>query len=177
VAYKIATVETYPGWGYMLANGATTVWERWEKANGGGMNSHNHPMLGSISAWFYRALAGLRLDPAARGASHFIIRPAMVSGVNRASASLPTVRGTASIAWQRNNKKITMQVEIPANSRATLCVPLTSGQNKSTVLLDGKAIWSAGKTASTVTGLEIQSQDDHYLTLAAGSGSYLLISE
>lgn len=40
-AYKIATQTTYPSWGYMLANGATTLWERWEYATGGSMNSHN----------------------------------------------------------------------------------------------------------------------------------------
>jgi len=63
VAFLIAAQETYPGWGYMLANGATTLWERWELATGGGMNSHNHPMLGSVGAWFYRAVAGIQADP------------------------------------------------------------------------------------------------------------------
>jgi alpha-L-rhamnosidase len=28
LAYRIATQETHPNWGYMLANGATTLWER-----------------------------------------------------------------------------------------------------------------------------------------------------
>ena len=34
LALKVATQETYPSWGYMLANGATTLWERWELATG-----------------------------------------------------------------------------------------------------------------------------------------------
>ncbi len=50
IAVAIATQTTYPGWGWMLANGATTLWERWELLTGGGMNSHNHPMLGSVGA-------------------------------------------------------------------------------------------------------------------------------
>ena len=60
---QIASQETYPSWGFMLANGATTLWERWELVTGGGMNSHNHPMLGSVSAWFYRFIAGIQTDP------------------------------------------------------------------------------------------------------------------
>jgi len=47
VAFNLAVQTTYPSWGFMLANGATTVWERWENKTGSGMNSHNHPML-----WF-----------------------------------------------------------------------------------------------------------------------------
>jgi len=27
VIYKVATVATYPGWGYMIEEGATTIWE------------------------------------------------------------------------------------------------------------------------------------------------------
>lgn len=30
LAYKLATQTTYPSWGYMLKEGATTLWERWE---------------------------------------------------------------------------------------------------------------------------------------------------
>lgn len=38
-AYKIATCESYPGWGYMVREGATTLWEQWENLAGPGMNS------------------------------------------------------------------------------------------------------------------------------------------
>jgi alpha-L-rhamnosidase len=59
VAYKTATQKSYPSWGYMVAEGATTLWERWEKLTGQSMNSHNHIMFGSIDAWFYKYLGGL----------------------------------------------------------------------------------------------------------------------
>lgn len=49
-AFRVATQESYPGWGYMVREGATTLWERWESITGGGMNSHNHITLGSIDA-------------------------------------------------------------------------------------------------------------------------------
>ena len=75
VAYSIANQETYPSWGYMLANGATTLWERWELATGSGMNSHNHPMLGSVGSWLYRAIGGIRADEEGPGFAAFEVRP------------------------------------------------------------------------------------------------------
>ena len=35
LAYALVTQTTYPSWGYMLACGATTVWERWEYVDSG----------------------------------------------------------------------------------------------------------------------------------------------
>ena len=52
---------TFPSWGYMIEQNATTVWEHWEYMNGPGMNSHNHPAFASVGSWLYRFLGGLRL--------------------------------------------------------------------------------------------------------------------
>ncbi|MBU1187109.1 MAG: family 78 glycoside hydrolase catalytic domain, partial [Acidobacteria bacterium] len=59
LAYELASQTTYPSWGYMIVSGATTLWELWQNKTGPEMNSHNHPMFGSVGAWFYRALAGI----------------------------------------------------------------------------------------------------------------------
>jgi alpha-L-rhamnosidase len=29
LAFSVATQTTYPSWGYMVENGATTLWEHW----------------------------------------------------------------------------------------------------------------------------------------------------
>ena len=58
VAYAMTVQEDYPSWGYMLRNGATSVWEAWKGTNSGGGNSLNHPTLGCIGAWFYQGLGG-----------------------------------------------------------------------------------------------------------------------
>ena len=50
--------DDFPSWGYMVRQNSTTVWEHWEYMNGPGMNSHNHPALASVGAWFFRWLAG-----------------------------------------------------------------------------------------------------------------------
>jgi hypothetical protein len=42
---------------------ATTVWEEWNTPfPGPGMSSRNHPMFGSVGAWFYTHLAGIDLS-------------------------------------------------------------------------------------------------------------------
>ena len=62
VAYRIASQKDLPSWGWWIEQGATTLWEQWN-----GADSRNHIMFGDISAWFYKALAGINLDPAAPG--------------------------------------------------------------------------------------------------------------
>jgi alpha-L-rhamnosidase len=56
IAYKIADQREFPGWGHMIQNGATTLWETWKYPGTG--PSMNHPMFGSIEEWFYRSLLG-----------------------------------------------------------------------------------------------------------------------
>jgi alpha-L-rhamnosidase len=55
VAYRIADQRDLPSWGWWLDQGATTLWEQWN-----GAESRNHIMFGDISAWFYKALAGIQ---------------------------------------------------------------------------------------------------------------------
>jgi alpha-L-rhamnosidase len=123
-AVAIATQTSYPGWGWMLANGATTLWERWEHLTGGGMNSHNHPMLGSVGAWLYRWVAGLAIaEPRGSGSAHFLMRPPFVGTVTSARAALPTPWGRAAIAWDRGGGTLRVDLEVPWNCTATVLLP------------------------------------------------------
>ena len=45
VACKVLTQTSYPSYGYMLREGATTIWERWERLENVSMNSHNHSQM------------------------------------------------------------------------------------------------------------------------------------
>ena len=71
LAFAILRNPEYPGWGYMLANGATSVWERWEKAVLATMNSFNHPMFACYDALFYRFLAGIEITDIEEGKGLF----------------------------------------------------------------------------------------------------------
>ena len=62
VLYDITNQTTFPGWGYMVSKGSTTLWERWGgyRYFGPAMNSLNHIMFGSIDEFFYKDIAGIR---------------------------------------------------------------------------------------------------------------------
>ena len=78
VAFALASQTSYPSWGYMLKNGGTTIWERWERASTGLVTeccSQSHPMNASIDAWFYKYLLGIQPDPSAPGFENILIRP------------------------------------------------------------------------------------------------------
>jgi len=170
VAYQIAEQETYPSWGYMLANGATTLWERWEQATGGGMNSHNHPMLGSVGAWIYRAIAGIQADPAGPGFERFDIRPQIGGGLTHAHATLKTMRGTIEVGWRRVKPgALALNLVVPVSSTARVFFPLQVGSN----LYEGDTIlWEdehPGRLPDTITEIR---REQFNLVFRVGSGEY-----
>ena len=79
LAYELLTQTEYPSWGYMIENGATTIWERWEKVDApgplAGMASHNHPMNGAVGVCFHKYLGGVRADESHPGFEHVVIKP------------------------------------------------------------------------------------------------------
>lgn len=123
VAYRIATQTTYPSWGFMLSKGATTLWERWEYLTGDAMNSHNHPMMGSVGSWFYKYLLGIIPDFDNPGFSVFTIKPCCPEGLDSAQGSLDTVKGKISVSWERKGRNVTLRVTVPGNSKAIIHVP------------------------------------------------------
>lgn len=127
VAFRVVTQETYPSWGFMLANGATTLWERWEHLTESGMNSHNHPMMGSVSSWFYKYLAGIQADPAAPGFKRIIIRPQVVDGLGWVRASYISMYGVIRSEWRRERDAFVLKVSVPVNTSATVYIPEAQG--------------------------------------------------
>lgn len=126
VAWQIATTKTYPGWGYMVENGATTIWELWNGNTANpSMNSGNHVMmLGDLVPWTYECLAGIAPDPAQPGFKHIIMRPDFsIAQLNGVSATYPSVYGDISSRWKHHDGTITWTVTIPANTTATLYLP------------------------------------------------------
>lgn len=109
-AYKLLTQTTEPSWGYMIKMGATTIWERWEYATSWGMNSHNHPMYASVSAWFYKYLAGI-LPVEGSGFSQLVIKPYLPSELNRAGASVQTVLGEVCSSWGAPKRRVQLEIE------------------------------------------------------------------
>ena len=124
LAYRIATQTTYPSWGYMLRNGATTIWELWNGNTADpAMNSGNHVMLlGDLMLWYFEDLAGIRPDKI--GYEHLLMKPCFPQALNYVEASYQSVRGRIRSRWDRqNNGTIRWQITLPASVRATVVLP------------------------------------------------------
>jgi alpha-L-rhamnosidase len=173
VAYRIATQKSYPGWGYMVQEGATTLWERWEKQTGSGMNSHNHIMLGSVDAWFYRAVAGLKCQEP--GWKKIIIKPPLFPDLQEAAASVKTIRGDALVSWRRQDGFFELTARIPVGSESEIYVPLLWSD---TDIKEGeKIIWRRTATENLPPEISFLKRDGRYVVFSAGSGTYRFVAE
>lgn len=122
LAVQLVQQRSYPSWGYMLDSGATTIWERWENESGGEMNSHNHPMYGSVASFLYRHVAGIRIPSTAVGCSEVIFDINPAADLDRASAVLESVRGTVAVSWRRVSDSVHAEVTVPPGCHAVLQV-------------------------------------------------------
>ena len=123
VAYKVANQRDYPGWGHMLNNDATTLWETWKFPETS--PSRNHPMFGSIDEWFYRSLLGI--NPAAPGFKKILIKPQPAGDLSWAKGKYTSIQGDIVSEWKIENGKFYFHVVIPANTTATIYIPSDDG--------------------------------------------------
>lgn len=121
LAYKIATQTDFPSWGWMLKNGATTLWEHWALSEN--TFSHNHPMFGSISRWFTQWLGGIQPDPEAVGYDRIVIRPQVPKDLDRVRVTYRSAIGPILSAWTKEGGKIRFEIEIPPNGAAKVVLP------------------------------------------------------
>jgi len=147
LAAAIVREPTFPGWGYMLESGATTLWEHWELSDD--TFSHNHPMFGSISAWFFQWLAGIQPHPQAKGFDRFSIRPQPLEGITWVEAEYKSVRGAIRVFWERDKEEFMLKITVPPNTRAKVFIPTSDVESigekeKPETDLPGKWVWKAG---------------------------------
>ena len=174
LAYELATQTTYPSWGYMIENGATTLWELWQNKTGPSMNSHNHPMFGSLGAWFYNALAGINPDVSKPGFQRVVIAPQVVRDLQWAAGSLETIRGTVASSWSRSDDGLRLEVAIPVGSEAEVRIP-ELGFAPVVLSESGQAIWKDGTFRSGPAGITGAREDAGTVRVTAGSGRYTFV--
>lgn len=125
LAFRIASADTYPSWGYMIRNGATTIWELWNGNTADpAMNSGNHVMLlGDLIIWMYENLAGIKCADDAVAFKKLDMAPVIPEGLTHVSASFDSPYGTVRSAWSTESGEFRWNVSIPANTSATLRFP------------------------------------------------------
>ena len=157
LAYRLASCDTYPSWGYMVRHGATTIWELWNGDTADpAMNSHNHVMLlGDLLIWYYECLAGIK--PASPGFKDIEMAPVFPAGLDHVKASYDSPYGTISSAWEIRDGRLEWDIEIPANTTATVRVPLRFGaslEGAQDSRIDGKyRVFTVGSGRWHVTGV------------------------
>jgi alpha-L-rhamnosidase len=129
LAFLLLNRKEYPSWLYPVTQGATTIWERWDgqKPDGTfqtvGMNSFNHYAYGAIGEWLYTYIAGIRIDEQNPGYKHFFLEPHPGGGLTNAAAEHYTMYGKIKSAWKIDGENFVYDVEIPANTTATVILP------------------------------------------------------
>jgi alpha-L-rhamnosidase len=172
VAYSLLLQETYPSWLYPVKMGATTVWERWDGIKPDstfqtpGMNSFNHYAYGAIGDWMYRVVAGIDTDSEAPGYKKIKIRPVIGKGLTKVSASLETYYGKVSSGWSVDNGKLSLDIEIPANTTATVYIPAS----------ESTTITENGTDLSSVKDITVAGKEKGYTIVTLGSGSYHFVA-
>lgn len=169
VAYKIATQRTYPSWGYMIEEGATTVWERWEKLTSGGMNSHNHIMFGTVDPWFYKTLGGIKcVSP---GWDKVILEPKILGDLRYVKASTNTPKGTIEVNWEKLGDSVNFIIVLPVNIEGEIRIPKIY---QPTVIEEGgRIIWSNGSLIEKVAGIYDAKEEKDFVSFSVGSGRYV----
>lgn len=148
--FEMASKRDYPSWGYMLEQGATTIWENWT-----GDISLLHSSFLSIGAWFIEGVAGIQVDPRKPGYKHFIIKPGVVGDVTWAKGELDSIHGKIVSNWEIEDGAFTLDLVVPPNTTATVYIP-------------------ARKATDTTApeGAEFQRMENGHAVFYVDSGSY-----
>jgi alpha-L-rhamnosidase len=162
LAYQVATQPTQPGWGWWMANGATTLWEKWD-----GSESRNHIVFGDISAWFYKALAGMNPDPLHPAFKHTIFLPHPVGPLQWVKASHQSMYGPIQCGWSITPGQFNYQITIPPNSTATVFLPTSN---------PGPILESGHPAVVGKNGITSLTPARDWTTVEIQSGSYSFIS-
>jgi len=169
LAFTLASNTTYPSYGYMAANGATTIWELWNGNTADpGMNSQNHVMmLGDLLIWYYENLAGIRTDKTNVGFKNIIMKPSLPDNLHFVNASYKSMHGLINSNWKKNDKTFEWTVSIPANTSAIVYIPARSLND----------VMESGKELSKADGVQSVKWENGLAIVQIGSGQYDFISQ
>lgn len=159
LAYDLLLSDRFPSWGYPIRHGATTMWERWDgwtEEQGfqtPAMNSFNHYCFGSVGAWMYSIIGGLRSDTSKPGWGGVIVEPRPGGGITWARCSYDSARGPVTCGWSIDGSGFNVTTTIPPGATAEIRLPLSAGQ---VISESGSPVTDAG-LRDGVTHIEIGS--------------------
>jgi len=156
--FRMNARDDVPGYGYQLKKGATALTESWQALE---VVSNNHLMLGHLMEWLYGGLAGIGQTEESTAYRNIRIEPQVVGEIKSAGASFESPYGPVVSKWKNDGKRFTLNVEIPANTKAVIVIPAA---DPAMVTVNGRRLI----TAKTGWGREGQDK----LMITTGSGKY-----
>ncbi|PJN51428.1 hypothetical protein PAEVO_45200 [Paenibacillus sp. GM2FR] len=167
-AYHLLSKTDYPGWGYMIAQGAETMWEGWDD-----IESHCHAWNGYPARLLQEYVCGIQSG--APGFATARIRPFFAPDLDFAEASVSTVRGNIAVRWERvGGTGIRMRLELPCTMSATAALASPSSRPITGLLIDGVEIWGGAASSCMPDGIVRCGLDHSMLELELLSGRYEL---
>ncbi len=169
IALHLATDTTYPSRGYMVKNGATTIWELWNGNTADpAMNSGNHVMLlGDLLVWFYEDLAGIKSDSLETGFKKIWMKPVPVKGLSHVKASFHSVHGPISSEWKTEKGIFDWRITVPANTTALIAVPAKNAAD----------VTEGGKNAGDAEAVKFLRMEGERAVFEIGSGTYDFVAK
>ncbi|MEN1678777.1 MAG: alpha-L-rhamnosidase C-terminal domain-containing protein, partial [Planctomycetota bacterium] len=166
IAHRLLHNEGFPGWGFSIKHGATSIWERWDgwTADDGfqsaGMNSFAHYSFGAVYHWMVEHVGGIHRD--AVGYERVVIRPDFDPSLSSAETRYDSIRGTIATKWARGAEGLRLEVVIPCDTTAEVHLPAKSVES----VLEG------GRPAATAEGIRSATLEGGEAVLTVGSGDY-----
>ncbi len=135
VAYQLFEQRNFPSWLYPVLQGATTMWERWNSytiKQGFGpvdMNSFNHYSFGAIEEWMFSYMLGIQPEETDPGYHSIVLSPRVGGSFTYAKGHYDSVYGRIESGWERTDKGIRFTFAVPANTVASLVLPVEDGES------------------------------------------------
>ncbi len=158
--YDMNSKYDVPGYGWQLAHGATALTESWQAYDN---VSNNHLMLGHFMEWLFGGVGGIKQEDGSTAFHDILINPQTVGDLTGAETSYESPYGRIRSEWRKTKERYTLLVEVPANCRATVCLPA----------FDIERIREYGVPVSQLEGITYCGQTESGTKWSVGSGTYL----
>ncbi len=158
LVYLIMKQKTYPGWGFMIAQGATTCWEQWN-----GYWSNIHSCFTSAGGWFPAGIAGIGQSEKSAAFKNLRIIPQLTGEIDSQETIFQSSYGQVRVAWTHpETAVIELEIEIPVNTTAEIVLPVNAGQT----------VYESGLPLASHREIKILASEAGRLALQTGSGRY-----
>ena len=180
VMYNMLNQTDYPGWGYMIANGATTIWESWSGPDGPVGDADSMAMFATVDKFFHNDLAGIkgpgyyRPDEIEPGFKKLIISPFVPEDLSWVRDRMKTANGTVISGWQKADEGFVMLIQVPPGSEAVLTVPVAPSPDL--IIVEGALIiWQNKVQTRHHPGIKLIEEIGESIRIHTGCGRYRFV--